>query len=182
MVSEEMNTCLPHRPLKKEVRPFFLAPGKAPGPNGFTSNFFQKFWLELKPTIMACVREFFQGRPILQASNHTWITLVPKKPTASELADFRPISCVNLIYKLLSKILASRMNEVQICWSLQMKLFGLNEIESCARILSYLQKLFSRKSLRIAIYLLELISLRKTGSQIERTIMQVWEGDKSPEA
>lgn len=95
----------------KEVL-FSLPQGKAPGPDGFTSEFFQKIWNELKPTIMTCVSELFQGKPLLQAVNHTWITLVPKKLTASGLSDFRPISCVNLIYKLLSKILANRINEV----------------------------------------------------------------------
>lgn len=55
---------------------------------------------------------FFQGKPLLQAANHTWITLVPKKPTAFELVDFRLVSYVNLIYKILSEILANRMNEI----------------------------------------------------------------------
>lgn len=68
---EEMDTWLSwlsHIPLEKKCQIDPLLPGKTPGLDGFIANFFQKFWLELKPTIMACVREFFQGRPILQAA------------------------------------------------------------------------------------------------------------------
>lgn len=62
--------------------------------------------------IMECVEQFFKGRPILKAINHTFITLIPKIPTASDLEDFRPISCVNLISKHLTKILADRLSKV----------------------------------------------------------------------
>jgi len=70
---EEINLWLSHRPLEKEVRKalFSLAPSKAPDPDGFIVSFFQKFWLDLKSTVMACVREFFEGKPLLQAANHT---------------------------------------------------------------------------------------------------------------
>lgn len=60
---------------------------------------------------MGCVNDFFQGKPLLSI-NQILITLVPKNATASVLSDFRPISYANLIYKLLTKILASKTMEV----------------------------------------------------------------------
>lgn len=96
--------------------------GKSPGPDGFTSAFFQKFWPELKSTVMACTREFFKGNPLVSTVNHTWLTLVPKKVTAASLADYRPISCVNTIYKILSKLQASRLMEIADLLSHQIKL------------------------------------------------------------
>lgn len=50
-----------HRPTESEVKKtlFSLPHGKTPEPDGFTAAYFQKFWMELKPTIMACVRELF---------------------------------------------------------------------------------------------------------------------------
>lgn len=65
-------------------------------------------------TTMCCTRDFFSRETLLQSANHTWITVLPKKPTASELADFRPISCVNVVYKLITKILVRRMLEVAV--------------------------------------------------------------------
>lgn len=44
--------------------------------------------------------------------NHTLIILGLKKPTEADFADFRPISCSNLTYKLLSKFLEGRMMKV----------------------------------------------------------------------
>lgn len=38
--------------------------------------------------------------------------MIPKSPIAAEMGDFRSIYCVNLIYKLLTKILADRLSQV----------------------------------------------------------------------
>jgi hypothetical protein len=45
----------------------------------------------------------------LKSVNATIITLVPKKVNPSKMGDFRPISCCNLIYKCITKILANRL-------------------------------------------------------------------------
>lgn len=34
------------------------------------------------------VKQFFKGNPILKAANHTFITLIPKSPTAADMGDF----------------------------------------------------------------------------------------------
>lgn len=38
--------------------------------------------------------------------------LIPKIPNASHPAEFRPISCLNTVYKVISKLLASRLKEI----------------------------------------------------------------------
>lgn len=43
---------------------------------------------------------------------HLFTTLIPKINTATDLADIRPISCVNMMYKALTKILTTRMSKV----------------------------------------------------------------------
>jgi len=44
--------------------------------------------------------------------NSTFIGLIPKKAGATNIKDFRPISMVGCIYKLLSKVLARRLRGV----------------------------------------------------------------------
>lgn len=40
-------------------------------------------------------------------SRFTYVTLVPKKSGAIELGDYRPISCCNVLYKFIGKVLAN---------------------------------------------------------------------------
>uniref|UniRef100_A0A2N9FGG2 Reverse transcriptase domain-containing protein n=1 Tax=Fagus sylvatica TaxID=28930 RepID=A0A2N9FGG2_FAGSY len=44
--------------------------------------------------------------------NATFIALIPKKPTTVNIKDFRPISLIGSIYKLLAKVLANRLRGV----------------------------------------------------------------------
>lgn len=50
-----------NKPLEDEVKNvlFSFRKGKAPRPDRFTAEFFQKFWHELKATVMGCASVFF---------------------------------------------------------------------------------------------------------------------------
>ena len=51
--------------------------------------------------------EFFQHCKFEKSLNATFISIIPKKNDASNIRDFRPISLVGSIYKILAKVLAS---------------------------------------------------------------------------
>lgn len=41
-----------------------------------------------------------------------FLVLIPKKEAPTTLADYRPISCLGVVYKIVSKLLANRMSVV----------------------------------------------------------------------
>lgn len=49
---------------------------------------------------------------LVKGINSSFITLVPKKENPVGLADYRPISLVGSLYKILSKVLSSRLKAV----------------------------------------------------------------------
>ena len=82
---------------------------KAPGPDGFTMAFFQKCWCVLEKEILAFFADFHKECIFEKSLNATFLCLIPKKLSAINIRDFRPISLVGSLYKLLSKVLAHRL-------------------------------------------------------------------------
>ena len=74
--------------------------------------------------IIAGVQEFFRNGRLLKDLSNTAITLIPKNPQACHLRDFRPISCCNIIYKVISKIITNRLKPLlQECISINQAAF-----------------------------------------------------------
>ncbi|KAJ0479496.1 putative RNA-directed DNA polymerase [Helianthus annuus] len=88
---------------------FSIGENKAPGPDGYTLAFFKNSWGIVGDEVTKSIVEFFDNGKLLQQINHTIIALVPKVPTPNSVVDYRPISCCNVIYKCISKILTDRI-------------------------------------------------------------------------
>ncbi|KAG7556536.1 Reverse transcriptase domain [Arabidopsis suecica] len=96
---------------------FFNMPrNKSPGPDGYSPEFFTYTWSVIGEDVLKAVREFFLSGQLLKQWNNTAITLIPKKPNADKITDFRPISCCNVLYKVISKILARRLEHLLTLW------------------------------------------------------------------
>jgi exonuclease III len=91
---------------------FSMDDNKAPGPDGYTSAFFKKAWNIVEVDFCSAVKDFFASGELLKQLNHSTIALVPKSANANSAADYRPISCCNVTYKVISKIPARRLAHV----------------------------------------------------------------------
>ena len=58
------------------------------------------------------VLDFFSSGYLPKNLNMTWVILIPKFDGTKDMKDFRPISMVGCIYKMISKILARRLKSV----------------------------------------------------------------------
>nr|GEV82209.1 hypothetical protein [Tanacetum cinerariifolium] len=90
---------------------FSMGDDRAPSPNGFTTTFFKKAWDVVGGDIICVVRDFFSNGKLLKELNHTIISFIPKVTTPARINDYRPISCCNVLYKCISKIIANRVKE-----------------------------------------------------------------------
>jgi len=66
-------------------------------------------WDCVKDTVLQAIWNFFKHDQLLKEQNHTFIALIPKKIGASSVHHYRPISLCNIIYKIISKLLANRL-------------------------------------------------------------------------
>jgi hypothetical protein len=85
---------------------------KAPGPDRFNGLFLKKCWHIIKGDFYNLCTSFFEGNVNLESVNTSFITLVPKHNNPESINDFRPILLLNSSLKLLTKILADRLQQV----------------------------------------------------------------------
>ncbi|KAL4334108.1 hypothetical protein GQ457_07G014090 [Hibiscus cannabinus] len=83
---------------------------KAPGPDGFNLDFYKKMWPLLKDKVLKFFREFYKGRIKDKSFNHSFITLIPKVTNPKCIDDYRPISLVSSLYKILARVLSRRLS------------------------------------------------------------------------
>ncbi|GKA08346.1 putative RNA-directed DNA polymerase [Tanacetum coccineum] len=88
------------------------AGSKAPGPDGYNFNFIKSFWDVIKLDFWNCVKYFESSGKLAKGCNPSFVSLIPKKNDPLSFSDYRPISLIGCIYKVIAKILASRLAKV----------------------------------------------------------------------
>jgi len=82
---------------------------KSPGPDGFNNEFLKKCWPVIRFDFYELCREFYDHSVCLRSINSSNITLIPKVDGARRVNEFRPISLLNSSIKLITKLLANRL-------------------------------------------------------------------------
>ena len=89
-----------------------LPSDKAPGPDGFNTDFVKKCWSIICEDFYKLCNDFHASNICLQSINGSFITLVPKHDNPIKITDFRPISLLNTSVKIITELLANRLQLV----------------------------------------------------------------------
>ena len=101
--------CLIPSPLKIKESLFGMQNLKFPGPDGLPALFYKQYWPIVGNNVIKVVQNFFISGQMLSEVNQSLIVLIPKNQSPTNVNHFRPISLCNTVYKIISKILVSRL-------------------------------------------------------------------------
>ncbi|KAK2385146.1 hypothetical protein QL285_072415 [Trifolium repens] len=85
---------------------------KSPGPDGFNFAFVKNFWNLLKGDIRILFDQFHGNSCLPKSFLSYFVTLIPKVCSPNSLSDFRPISLLGCLYKIIAKVLTKRLARV----------------------------------------------------------------------
>ena len=86
---------------------------KSPGNDGFTAEFYFTFWPLLKEIVVEAFNESLEVKLLSNSQRQGVITLIEKEgKNPLHMKNYRPITLLNVDYKMLSKVLATRVKEV----------------------------------------------------------------------
>ena len=92
-----------------KVASWSLKAFKAPGSDGLHAGFFHRFWLIVCSSVVSVVKKVFLEKKIPDYLNKTHIALIPKIQGPEMIANYRPISLCNTVYKIITKIIVARI-------------------------------------------------------------------------
>ncbi|KAL6211599.1 hypothetical protein ACLB2K_016822 [Fragaria x ananassa] len=110
-VTSEMNQTLlaPYSMEEVKVALFQMHPSKAPGPDGMSPFFFQKYWDLVGAEVSNAVISFLTTKDMPHDLNFTNVVLIPKVKEVQYMTELHTIALCNVVYKIASKVLANKL-------------------------------------------------------------------------
>ncbi|GJU62334.1 hypothetical protein Tco_1244169 [Tanacetum coccineum] len=90
---------------------FSMGNDKSSGLDGYTACFFKECGDIVAADVTCAIQELFTNGNLLKEINHTIIALIPKVKSPSRINDYHPISCCNVLFKCITKIISNRIKE-----------------------------------------------------------------------
>ena len=90
----------------------YMPADRAPGPDGFTGHFLKSCWHVIKEDFYLLCNQFHEGNLNLESINEGFITLIPKINAPASVNDYRPITLLNCCLKIITKLLANRLQKI----------------------------------------------------------------------
>lgn len=84
----------------------------AQGPDGFSTLFLKEFWEQCKVDILEMLNDLHKENLNLARLNYGVIALIPKVKEAVNIKQYRPICLLNVVYKIITKVLTVRLSKV----------------------------------------------------------------------
>ena len=92
---------------------FSMKPNKVPGLDGLSKEFMVHFWHDLRESFLAMVSEVLNDGLLSLSTRSGLISLLPKKNKDTRfIKNLRPLTLLNLDYKIIAKTLANRLKKV----------------------------------------------------------------------
>jgi hypothetical protein len=114
VVTDAMNETLtrPYTAMEVNVALKQMKPMTAPGADGLPPFFYQSQWPVIGEDVTRGVLSCLNSGKLIRSINHTNITLIPKVKSPEKVTDYRPISLCNVLYKIISKVVANRLKAI----------------------------------------------------------------------
>ena len=82
---------------------------KSPGSDGITAEFYKIFWHDIRDYYLKSINFSFQNQELTELQKQSFITLLPKPGKDNTLLEnWRPISLLNVDYKIATEVIANR--------------------------------------------------------------------------
>jgi len=92
---------------------FAMKPNKTPGSDGLSVEFYQNYWETIKQPLFMSYLQAYRTGSLSDSQTHGIIRLIPKQgKNQLLLANWRPITLLNVDYKILSAVFAARIRTV----------------------------------------------------------------------
>lgn len=107
---DSLTTPFTHQEIEDVVKS--MPTDRTPGPDGFNGTFLKSCWHIIKEDFYKLCDDFYEGKLDLTSVNSGFITLIPKIGSPETANDFTPITLLNCCMKIITKILANRLQKL----------------------------------------------------------------------